>query len=92
MVLEQKQSPMWRFGYARYVAQNGGSETPISGAMTREVIAGLLGTYIRSPVTVPTCLIAADGNGLRNKVSLATSSSPLRASAGRSSGTALFIL
>ena len=44
---------MRRLGYTRYVAQGGDWGTPISSAMARQKVAGLLGIHINLPATVP---------------------------------------
>jgi pimeloyl-ACP methyl ester carboxylesterase len=44
---------MQRLGYTRYVAQGGDWGSPISSAMARQAVAGLLGIHINLPATVP---------------------------------------
>src|SRR6202023_2021058 len=52
---------MKRLGYTRYVAQGGDWGTPISSAMARQAVAGLLGIHINLPATVPPEVAAALG-------------------------------
>jgi pimeloyl-ACP methyl ester carboxylesterase len=54
---------MKRLGYARYVAQGGDWGTPISSAMARQTVAGLLGIHINLPATVPPEVAAALAGG-----------------------------
>jgi len=44
---------MKRLGYARYVAQGGDWGAPISSAMARQGVPGLLGIHINLPATIP---------------------------------------
>jgi pimeloyl-ACP methyl ester carboxylesterase len=44
---------MKRLGYTRYVAQGGDWGSPVSSAMARQALAGLLGIHINLPATVP---------------------------------------
>ncbi len=44
---------MKRLGYTRYVAQGGDWGAPISSAMARQAVAGLLGIHLNLPATVP---------------------------------------
>ncbi len=44
---------MKRIGYTRYVAQGGDWGSPVSSAMARQALAGLLGIHINLPATVP---------------------------------------
>jgi pimeloyl-ACP methyl ester carboxylesterase len=44
---------MQRLGYARYVAQGGDWGSPVSSAMARQALPGLLGIHINLPATVP---------------------------------------
>jgi pimeloyl-ACP methyl ester carboxylesterase len=44
---------MKRLGYTRYVAQGGDWGSPVSSAMARQTVAGLLGIHINLPATVP---------------------------------------
>ena len=44
---------MRRLGYTRYVAQGGDWGSPVSSAMARQAVAGLLGIHINLPATVP---------------------------------------
>ena len=44
---------MKRLGYARYVAQGGDWGAPISSAMARQAVPGLLGIHINLPATIP---------------------------------------
>jgi pimeloyl-ACP methyl ester carboxylesterase len=54
---------MKRLGYSRYVAQGGDWGTPISSAMARQKVAGLLGIHINLPATVPPEVAAAFAGG-----------------------------
>jgi pimeloyl-ACP methyl ester carboxylesterase len=45
---------MKRLGYTRYVAQGGDWGSPVSSAMARQAVPGLLGIHINLPATVPT--------------------------------------
>ena len=44
---------MKRLGYTRYVAQGGDWGSPVSSAMARQAVPGLLGIHINLPATVP---------------------------------------
>jgi pimeloyl-ACP methyl ester carboxylesterase len=44
---------MKRLGYSRYVAQGGDWGSPVSSAMARQAVPGLLGIHINLPATVP---------------------------------------
>ncbi|WP_119271848.1 epoxide hydrolase family protein [Taklimakanibacter deserti] len=44
---------MRRLGYTSYVAQGGDWGSPVSSAMARQAVAGLLGIHINLPATVP---------------------------------------
>jgi pimeloyl-ACP methyl ester carboxylesterase len=44
---------MKRLGYSRYAAQGGDWGSPISSAMARQALAGLLGIHINLPATIP---------------------------------------
>jgi pimeloyl-ACP methyl ester carboxylesterase len=44
---------MKRLGYVRYVAQGGDWGAPISSAMARQAVPGLLGIHINLPATIP---------------------------------------
>jgi pimeloyl-ACP methyl ester carboxylesterase len=44
---------MKRLGYDRYVAQGGDWGSPVSSAMARQAVPGLLGIHINLPATVP---------------------------------------
>jgi pimeloyl-ACP methyl ester carboxylesterase len=50
---------MKRLGYTRYVAQGGDWGSPVSSAMARQAVAGLLGIHINLPATVPPEIAAA---------------------------------
>jgi len=54
---------MRRLGYARYVAQGGDWGSPVSSAMARQNVPGLLGIHINLPATVPTEIAAALAGG-----------------------------
>jgi pimeloyl-ACP methyl ester carboxylesterase len=54
---------MKRLGYTRYVAQGGDWGSPVSSAMARQTVAGLLGIHINLPATVPPEVAAALGGG-----------------------------
>jgi pimeloyl-ACP methyl ester carboxylesterase len=54
---------MKRLGYTRYVAQGGDWGAPISSAMARQGVAGLLGIHISLPATVPPEVAAVLGGG-----------------------------
>lgn len=54
---------MGRLGYARYVAQGGDWGSPVSSAMARQNVPGLLGIHINLPATVPTEIAAALAGG-----------------------------
>src|SRR3984893_15599197 len=61
---------MRRLGYTRYVAQGGDWGTPISSAMARQGVAGLLGIHINLPATVPPEVAAALGGAAPLPVNL----------------------
>lgn len=44
---------MTRIGYTRYVAQGGDWGAPVSSAMARQAVTGLIGIHINLPATVP---------------------------------------
>jgi pimeloyl-ACP methyl ester carboxylesterase len=44
---------MGRLGYTHYVAQGGDWGSPVSGAMARQAVKGLLGIHINLPATIP---------------------------------------
>jgi len=44
---------MSRLGYTHYVAQGGDWGSPISGAMARQKVPGLIGIHINLPATIP---------------------------------------
>lgn len=44
---------MKRLGYARYAAQGGDWGSPVSSAMARQAVPGLLGIHINLPATIP---------------------------------------
>jgi pimeloyl-ACP methyl ester carboxylesterase len=50
---------MKRLGYTRYVAQGGDWGSPISSAMARQAVPGLLGIHINLAATVPSDVAAA---------------------------------
>ena len=55
---------MKRLGYTRYVAQGGDWGSPVSSAMARQAVPGLLGIHINLPATVPSdvaAVLAAGG-------------------------------
>jgi pimeloyl-ACP methyl ester carboxylesterase len=55
---------MQRLGYSRYVAQGGDWGGPITSAMARQSVPGLLGIHLNLPATVPpeaTAALAAGG-------------------------------
>jgi pimeloyl-ACP methyl ester carboxylesterase len=55
---------MKRLGYTRYVAQGGDWGSPVSSAMARQSVPGLLGIHINLPATVPSdvaTVLAAGG-------------------------------
>jgi pimeloyl-ACP methyl ester carboxylesterase len=55
---------MKRLGYTRYVAQGGDWGSPISSAMARQAVPGLLGIHINLPAAVPsevTAMLATGG-------------------------------
>lgn len=54
---------MKRLGYTRYVAQGGDWGSPISSAMARQAVPGLLGIHINLPATVPTDVAMALAGG-----------------------------
>jgi pimeloyl-ACP methyl ester carboxylesterase len=54
---------MQRLGYTHYVAQGGDWGTPVSSAMARQSVAGLLGIHINLPATVPPEVGAALSSG-----------------------------
>ncbi len=54
---------MKRLGYTRYVAQGGDWGTPISSAMARQALPGLIGIHINLPATVPPEVAAALAGG-----------------------------
>lgn len=54
---------MRRLGYTRYVAQGGDWGSPVSSAMARQAVAGLLGIHINLPATVPPDIAAALAGG-----------------------------
>jgi pimeloyl-ACP methyl ester carboxylesterase len=49
---------MKRLGYTRYVAQGGDWGSPVSSAMARQAVQGLLGIHINLPATVPSDVAA----------------------------------
>jgi pimeloyl-ACP methyl ester carboxylesterase len=49
---------MKRLGYSHYVAQGGDWGSPISSAMARQAVSGLLGIHINLPATVPSDIAA----------------------------------
>src|SRR3984893_2090109 len=61
---------MKRLGYTRYVAQGGDWGSPISSAMARQGVAGLLGIHINLPATVPPEVAAALGGAAPLPVNL----------------------
>jgi pimeloyl-ACP methyl ester carboxylesterase len=54
---------MRRMGYTHYVAQGGDWGSPVSSAMARQAVKGLLGIHINLPATVPTEIAAALAGG-----------------------------
>jgi pimeloyl-ACP methyl ester carboxylesterase len=54
---------MKRLGYSRYVAQGGDWGSPISSAMARQAVAGLLGIHINLPATIPPDVAAVLASG-----------------------------
>jgi pimeloyl-ACP methyl ester carboxylesterase len=54
---------MKRLGYTRYVAQGGDWGSPISSAMARQAVPGLLGIHINLPATVPSDVAAMLATG-----------------------------
>src|SRR3712207_4219400 len=52
-----------RLGYTRYVAQGGDWGSPISSAMARQGLAGLLGIHINLPATIPPEVAAVLASG-----------------------------
>jgi pimeloyl-ACP methyl ester carboxylesterase len=54
---------MKRLGYTRYVAQGGDWGSPISSAMARQALAGLLGIHINLPATIPSDVAAVLASG-----------------------------
>jgi pimeloyl-ACP methyl ester carboxylesterase len=54
---------MKRLGYTRYVAQGGDWGSPISSAMARQSVPGLLGIHINLPATVPSEVAATLATG-----------------------------
>jgi pimeloyl-ACP methyl ester carboxylesterase len=54
---------MKRLGYTRYVAQGGDWGSPVSSAMARQAVAGLLGIHINLPATVPSEVAAMLATG-----------------------------
>lgn len=54
---------MRRLGYAHYVAQGGDWGSPVSSAMARHEVAGLLGIHINLPAAVPSEIAAALAGG-----------------------------
>ena len=54
---------MRRLGYTRYVAQGGDWGSPVSSAMARQAVAGLLGIHINLPATVPSDVAAVLASG-----------------------------
>jgi pimeloyl-ACP methyl ester carboxylesterase len=54
---------MRRLGYTHYVAQGGDWGSPVSGAMARQQVAGLLGIHINLPSTVPPEIAAVLATG-----------------------------
>ena len=54
---------MRRLGYSRYVAQGGDWGSPVSSAMARQGVAGLLGIHINLPATVPPEVAASLATG-----------------------------
>lgn len=54
---------MQRLGYTRYVAQGGDWGSPVSSAMARQAVDGLLGIHINLPATVPADVAAVLASG-----------------------------
>ena len=54
---------MKRLGYTRYVAQGGDWGSPVSSAMARQAVPGLLGIHINLPATVPSDIAATLASG-----------------------------
>ncbi|MGZ6139026.1 MAG: epoxide hydrolase family protein [Myxococcaceae bacterium] len=54
---------MTRLGYSRYVAQGGDWGSPITSAMARQALAGLLGIHLNLPATVPPEVAMVLGSG-----------------------------
>ncbi|KFC65768.1 Hydrolase [Bosea sp. LC85] len=54
---------MRRLGYTRYVAQGGDWGSPVSSAMARQGVAGLVGIHINLPATVPPEVAASLATG-----------------------------
>ncbi len=54
---------MKRLGYTRYVAQGGDWGSPVSSAMARQAVPGLLGIHINLPATVPSDIAATLAGG-----------------------------
>jgi len=54
---------MKRLGYSRYVAQGGDWGSPVSSAMARQALPGLLGIHINLPATVPPEVAAVLASG-----------------------------
>jgi pimeloyl-ACP methyl ester carboxylesterase len=54
---------MKQLGYTRYVAQGGDWGSPISSAMARQAVAGLLGIHINLPATIPPDVAAVLASG-----------------------------
>lgn len=54
---------MKRLGYTRYVAQGGDWGSPVSSAMARQAVPGLLGIHINLPATVPSDIAATLATG-----------------------------
>ena len=54
---------MKRLGYTRYVAQGGDWGSPVSGAMARQHVAGLVGIHLNLPATLPPDLAKALASG-----------------------------
>lgn len=54
---------MKRLGYTHYVAQGGDWGSPVSSAMARQALPGLLGIHINLPATVPPEIASALPNG-----------------------------
>jgi pimeloyl-ACP methyl ester carboxylesterase len=54
---------MKRLGYTRYVAQGGDWGAPVSSAMARQSVPGLLGIHVNLPATIPPEVAAALAGG-----------------------------